>query len=71
MQRWPRRDEDASFQAWTLAATRCRETAKRRRCGRVRGFVAPTDHGCYPFLLARPELDEVNSWYEAEVFGAR
>jgi len=28
----------------------------------VRGFVAPTDHGWYQFLLARPELDEVNFW---------
>jgi putative restriction endonuclease len=28
----------------------------------MRGFVAPTDHGWYQFLLARPELDEVNFW---------
>jgi putative restriction endonuclease len=28
----------------------------------VRGFVAPTDHGWYQFLRARPELDEVNFW---------
>ena len=29
---------------------------------RVRGFVAPTDHGWYQFLRARPEIDEVNFW---------
>jgi len=28
----------------------------------VRGFVAPTDHGWYQFLLARPDLGEVNFW---------
>lgn len=28
----------------------------------MRGFVAPTDLGWYQFLLARPELDEVNFW---------
>jgi putative restriction endonuclease len=28
----------------------------------MRGFVAPTDHGWYQFLLARPELDVVNFW---------
>jgi putative restriction endonuclease len=28
----------------------------------VRGFVAPTDHGWYQFLRARPEIDEVNFW---------
>lgn len=28
----------------------------------MRGFVAPTDHGWYQFLRARPELDEVNFW---------
>jgi putative restriction endonuclease len=28
----------------------------------VRGFVAPTDHGWYQFLRARPELTEVNFW---------
>jgi putative restriction endonuclease len=28
----------------------------------VRGFVAPTDHGWYQFLRARPELEEVNFW---------
>lgn len=30
--------------------------------GPVRGFVAPTDHGWYQFLRARPEIDEVNFW---------
>ncbi len=28
----------------------------------MRGAVAPTDHGWYQFLLARPELTEVNFW---------
>jgi HNH endonuclease len=28
----------------------------------VRGYVAPTDHGWYQFLLARPEITEVNFW---------
>jgi putative restriction endonuclease len=28
----------------------------------MRGLVAPTDHGWYQFLLARPELTEVNFW---------
>jgi putative restriction endonuclease len=28
----------------------------------VRGFVAPTDHGWWKFLRARPELREVNFW---------
>lgn len=28
----------------------------------MRGFVAPTDHGWYRFLQARPELGEVNFW---------
>jgi putative restriction endonuclease len=28
----------------------------------MKGFVAPTDHGWYRFLLARPEFDEVNFW---------
>jgi putative restriction endonuclease len=28
----------------------------------VRGFVAPTDHGWYQFLRARPEIDKVNFW---------
>jgi putative restriction endonuclease len=28
----------------------------------VRGYVAPTDHGWYQFLRARPDLDEVNFW---------
>ena len=28
----------------------------------MRGFVAPTDHGWYRFLRARPDLDEVNFW---------
>jgi putative restriction endonuclease len=28
----------------------------------MRGFVAPTDHGWYQFLLGRPELAEVNFW---------
>lgn len=28
----------------------------------MKGFVAPTDHGWYQFLRARPELDEVNFW---------
>jgi putative restriction endonuclease len=28
----------------------------------MRGFVAPTDHGWYQFLRARPEIDEVNFW---------
>lgn len=28
----------------------------------VRGFVAPTDHGWYQYLRARPELEEVNFW---------
>ena len=28
----------------------------------VHGFVAPTDHGWYQFLRARPEIDEVNFW---------
>ena len=28
----------------------------------MRGFVAPTDHGWYQFLLGRPELGEVNFW---------
>ena len=28
----------------------------------VHGFVAPTDHGWYQFLRARPEISEVNFW---------
>jgi putative restriction endonuclease len=28
----------------------------------MHGFVAPTDHGWYQFLRARPEIDEVNFW---------
>lgn len=28
----------------------------------MRGFAAPTDHGWYQFLLARPEITEVNFW---------
>lgn len=28
----------------------------------MRGYVAPTDHGWYQFLRARPELREVNFW---------
>lgn len=28
----------------------------------MRGFVAPTDHGWYQFLRARPEIEEVNFW---------
>lgn len=28
----------------------------------MRGFVAPTDHGWYQFLLGRAELNEVNFW---------
>lgn len=28
----------------------------------MRGFVAPTDHGWYQFLLGRAELSEVNFW---------
>jgi putative restriction endonuclease len=28
----------------------------------MRGFVAATDHGWYQFLLARPEITEVNFW---------
>jgi putative restriction endonuclease len=28
----------------------------------VHGFVAPTDHGWYQFLRARPEITEVNFW---------
>jgi putative restriction endonuclease len=28
----------------------------------MRGFVAPTDHGWYQFLRARPEITEVNFW---------
>jgi putative restriction endonuclease len=28
----------------------------------VLGFVAPTDHGWYQFLRARPEITEVNFW---------
>jgi putative restriction endonuclease len=37
----------------------------------VRGFVAPTDHGWYQFLQARPELREVNFWRPSQSrFGA-
>jgi putative restriction endonuclease len=37
----------------------------------VRGFVAPTDHGWYRFLQARPELREVNFWRPSQSrFGA-
>lgn len=37
----------------------------------MRGFVAPTDHGWYQFLSARPELREVNFWRPSQVrFGA-
>ena len=28
----------------------------------MHGFVAPTDHGWYQFLRARPEISEVNFW---------
>ena len=28
----------------------------------MRGVVAPTDHGWYRFLFARPEISEVNFW---------
>jgi putative restriction endonuclease len=28
----------------------------------MHGFVAPTDHGWYQFLRARPEITEVNFW---------
>lgn len=28
----------------------------------VRGFVAPTDHGWYQYLRARPQIEEVNFW---------
>lgn len=28
----------------------------------MRGFVAPTDHGWYDYLRARPDLNEVNFW---------
>ena len=28
----------------------------------VHGFIAPTDHGWYQFLRARPEITEVNFW---------
>ena len=28
----------------------------------MRGFVAPTDHSWYRYLLARPHLEEVNFW---------
>lgn len=28
----------------------------------MRGFIAPTDHGWYQFLRARPEITEVNFW---------
>ncbi|MEX2193907.1 MAG: HNH endonuclease [Thermoleophilaceae bacterium] len=28
----------------------------------MRGFLAPTDHGWYQYLRARPELEEVNFW---------
>ncbi len=28
----------------------------------MRGFVAPTDHGWYQYLRARPHLEEVNFW---------
>jgi putative restriction endonuclease len=28
----------------------------------MRGFVAPSDHGWYQFLRARPEITEVNFW---------
>lgn len=38
---------------------------------RVRGFVAPTHHGWYRFLQARPELREVNFWRPSQSrFGA-
>ncbi len=37
----------------------------------MRGFVAPTDHGWYQFLRARPELREVNFWRPSQKrFGA-
>lgn len=37
----------------------------------MRGFVAPTDHGWYRFLQARPELREVNFWRPSQGrFGA-
>ncbi len=37
----------------------------------MRGFVAPTDHGWYRFLQARPELTEVNFWRPSQArFGA-
>ena len=32
----------------------------------MRGFAAPTDHGWYQFLRARPELREVNFWRPSE-----
>ena len=28
----------------------------------MHGFIAPTDHRWYQFLLARPEISEVNFW---------
>ena len=37
----------------------------------MRGFVAPTDLGWYGFLLARPELSEVNFWRPAEAASSR
>jgi putative restriction endonuclease len=35
---------------------------RERMRGLVRGAVAPTDHDWYQFLLARPEVTEVNFW---------
>lgn len=34
----------------------------------MKGFVAPTDHGWWRFLRARPELDEVNFWRPGGAF---
>ena len=28
----------------------------------MHGFIAPTDHGWYQFLRARPDITEVNFW---------
>ena len=41
---------------------RLRQGARPGHDWQVHGFVAPTDHGWYQFLRARPEITEVNFW---------
>ena len=61
----PRRRRRSEQRRWLPRGGSFTALASTRRRGhgrQVNGFIAPTDHGWYQFLRARPDITEVNFW---------